>query len=97
MSCCLTHQHITSELSGSRSVPGVSSQTPSNREELTQATKPLDGKRNPKLFESQKQGSLASPLSRKDHAAFPLAAPLSHMWHLPIVETGMSLSVPDRQ
>lgn len=46
--CCLTRQHETSELSGSTSVPGSGSETPSNREKLTQATKALDGKRNPK-------------------------------------------------
>ena len=75
---CLTRQHGTWELSGSTPVPRGSSQAPSPREKLTQATKALDGKRNPELFESQNQGSLASLLSHKDHNAFPSAASLPH-------------------
>lgn len=51
---------------------------PSNKEELTQATKVLDGKRNPEILESQDWGSLASLLSCKDQAAFRSAASLPH-------------------
>lgn len=91
---CSTHQYKTSERSGSTSIPGSGSQTPSNGENLTRATKALNGKRNPELLESQNWGSLASLLSHKDHAVSLGSASAPDMWHLPTFGTGMPLGAP---